>query len=513
MATLTPFPKFRALDADGNPLAGGKLYTYAAGTNTLKPTYTDSTESTANANPVVLDAHGEAHVWMSGAYKLVLKSAADVTQWTVDNIESYARTSEVIGLAASVAASAARIISANTTLNVPGTYPSIQDALTYLADKVITNGATVTIKLADGTYSMGGTSLNLNHAYGSKIQLIGNTANPTSCVLQWNGTSDGITVTNGNSIGLIDGITVKLPAKAFWPSNVAGILARNGASIILGAGIQVDNFYYGIAAQAGSYIYANRAVVDHAGDVGIWAFVGSTVDASYATSTNATDTVNNLGFGFQAEYGSALNCSNATASGCLIGGIASLSNSNVRALNATSNSNAGSGFLARDGGTIHCNGATANGNARYGVEQVGTSRVLAPAFTASGNTLGNFKQVAVLDNDTAGPRLNTPHGGALRIDASAQHFFHSDNGLQFEIATGPAQAVNHLYVHGGATGQEVVIGASGSDAVIDLALYPRGAGSYVRLGAGYVGSADAPIVGYILVKDNQGTIRKLAIIA
>jgi len=88
MATLTPVPKFQAFDANGNPLAGGLLYSYEAGTTTPLATYTDSTGGTPNTNPVVLDARGEASVWLADSpYKLVLKDATDVEIWTVDNVE------------------------------------------------------------------------------------------------------------------------------------------------------------------------------------------------------------------------------------------------------------------------------------------------------------------------------------------------------------------------------------------------------------------------------------------
>lgn len=87
MAVVTPTAKAQFIDAAGIPLAGGYLYTYAAGTTTPQATYTDSTASTANSNPIVLDSRGEANIWLSSAdYKFKLTDANGTEIWTVDNI-------------------------------------------------------------------------------------------------------------------------------------------------------------------------------------------------------------------------------------------------------------------------------------------------------------------------------------------------------------------------------------------------------------------------------------------
>ncbi len=87
MTVLSPFGPFRALDNNGLPLNGGKLYTYEAGTSTPKATYTDSSGAVANANPVILNSAGYANVWLgSGGYKFTLTTSTDATLWTIDDI-------------------------------------------------------------------------------------------------------------------------------------------------------------------------------------------------------------------------------------------------------------------------------------------------------------------------------------------------------------------------------------------------------------------------------------------
>lgn len=87
-AGLSPFPIFRAFDANGVPLVGGLLNTYQAGTAIKLATYTDETGGTPQTNPVVLDSTGSAPVWLgSAAYKFILTDSVGNVQWSADNIQ------------------------------------------------------------------------------------------------------------------------------------------------------------------------------------------------------------------------------------------------------------------------------------------------------------------------------------------------------------------------------------------------------------------------------------------
>jgi hypothetical protein len=88
MAGLSPTPKQQVFGTDGEPLVGGKIYTYAAGTSTPIATYTDYTAGTANTNPIILDSRGQANIWLLNtvSYKFIVRDATDVLLYTVDNI-------------------------------------------------------------------------------------------------------------------------------------------------------------------------------------------------------------------------------------------------------------------------------------------------------------------------------------------------------------------------------------------------------------------------------------------
>jgi hypothetical protein len=68
-------------------MVGGTLETYVAGSTTPATTWQDAALTTANTNPITLDARGECVLWLdrSIAYKFVLKNAQGVIQWTQEN--------------------------------------------------------------------------------------------------------------------------------------------------------------------------------------------------------------------------------------------------------------------------------------------------------------------------------------------------------------------------------------------------------------------------------------------
>lgn len=85
-------PRIQFFDTNGDPLSGGKLWSYAAGTTTPQPLYTDADLDPIHAatNPVILNAYGApaTNLYMSPTgYKFELTTALDVVLWTADEIE------------------------------------------------------------------------------------------------------------------------------------------------------------------------------------------------------------------------------------------------------------------------------------------------------------------------------------------------------------------------------------------------------------------------------------------
>ena len=93
--TIAPpmFLQFLNPNNTGAPAAGFQLFTYIAGTSTKQATWTDSTRTVQNANPLPLDSNGVGNVWGDPtlAYKFVWAPPNDTDPptspiRTVDNL-------------------------------------------------------------------------------------------------------------------------------------------------------------------------------------------------------------------------------------------------------------------------------------------------------------------------------------------------------------------------------------------------------------------------------------------
>jgi len=81
-------PRLQLFDANGNPLSGGKLYSYHAGTTTPLATYNSASGTGVNPNPALADAGGFLDIWLTclTAYKISIHAANDTVLSTIDNI-------------------------------------------------------------------------------------------------------------------------------------------------------------------------------------------------------------------------------------------------------------------------------------------------------------------------------------------------------------------------------------------------------------------------------------------
>ena len=139
-------------DGSGRPLSGGKLHTYAAGTLTLKATFQDQAGNIPNTNPITLNARGEATVYGSGNYRMILRDSKGNTIWDRDNIN-------VTDLSQSGGSSAIGFIQAGSNAVARTAQDKMRDTvsvLDYGADRTGATSAVVAIQnainaLAGGT--------------------------------------------------------------------------------------------------------------------------------------------------------------------------------------------------------------------------------------------------------------------------------------------------------------------------------------------------------------------------
>lgn len=157
----------------GVVLSGGLINTYAAGTTTPTATWTDSTGTVSNANPIVLNSAGRLNNVMiyftqGQKYKFIITDSASNTQYTLDNLSGINDTSTTSQTEWNSPSLAATYTSGGNTFTLSGNQTStfqvgrrvqLLDNGSYLYGNVtsstFTSSTSVVVLLDSGTLDSG----------------------------------------------------------------------------------------------------------------------------------------------------------------------------------------------------------------------------------------------------------------------------------------------------------------------------------------------------------------------
>lgn len=363
-------------DNNGNPLSGGLVYSYDAGTTTPRATYTTNAGNVAHTNPIVLDSAGRVpsggEIWLTAgvSYKFALYTAASVLIGTYDNVDGindvdlnaeyvvydppftggvatnvesklsqYPTITDFSSVAAAISAATGSfkvLVNSSITVQIPGDAPTLQAAVDCLAPN--NPQITITLNIQSGHNPASGISVS-NGDY-SQFRI---TSTDAEVVLS---------PSFGTSANFIYGLDAKLP-------RLACLVDANSKA----------NYGYAAWGASVGYVEANCGVKNTWGD-GCRAYGGSTIYAfdtiwtgcaknntfgsgiiSWGSTVFATgaDVSNSMYYGAQAAHGGILVIDNGTANNCF--------RYNLRATDA--------GWMSADGVTANYAGCAPGTNLPY----------------------------------------------------------------------------------------------------------------------------------------------------
>lgn len=234
MAIATPIPFLRARFCDrcNNPLAGGKVFTYEPNSLTPKDTYTAPISGTPNTNPIVLDAAGEADIYLAGRYRIIVQDRNgvviddrnDVGSWFSDSLDSqFQSINDYLDLQGAAVADAAQS-RVNLELDVIFNDANLSAATKLAAMQTYINGLNITaqqkLDIINGLVATGNTEITNLQSAINVAAAAGAGANGWTDLLI--ATADSSTQRVKNQ--LLDGLTNKKKTRI-----IAGALRNDGA--------------------------------------------------------------------------------------------------------------------------------------------------------------------------------------------------------------------------------------------------------------------------------------------
>lgn len=186
MSNLFTAGKFKELDSNGNPAEGYLVYVFLANSTTKTTTYQEFSQDTENTNPIVLDARGEANIWLPSnqSYKVTFTTPDDNLPlndpyptdggiWTVDDVQGGMSftTETIIGNRTLTVNDNGKILLADASLsNIVITPPAVADAgaqwIVYVI-RIDSSGNTVTFDPLGATPVDGQTTYPFTRQYQS----------------------------------------------------------------------------------------------------------------------------------------------------------------------------------------------------------------------------------------------------------------------------------------------------------------------------------------------------------
>ena len=195
------------------------------------------------------------------------------------------------------------------TLDVPGRFDSIEKAVGFISGATISDTATVTVQLAQGTYTLKG-PLSIGHSHGRRVVLKGG-KDPAKTILRFD-RGDGFVLDDGLSVR-IEGMTME--------GGQTGITIDHGAYAVLSSVILRD-FRVSVLAENGSTLIADRMSVEtEDGDWGVKLTSTSRGQLTNCliTRTKPSKSIKEKTFGVDAETGASVACRDCEVSGWMTG--------------------------------------------------------------------------------------------------------------------------------------------------------------------------------------------------
>ena len=232
-------------DDNGSPLAGGMLYQYEAGSNSVQQeTYTDAVASIANANPIVLDSSGrvptELYLINGSAYNLVLTDSHNTVLNYVDNVTGVQPAVAVQG----------PLLAVWKTFEEQPTYVS-PTQFNVLGDYTYEFAVANRVQLYDGTaYQFATCTAWTYTAPYTQVTVQTDNALPISTNIN----NVAISLLVSTSMTIDAGAVAYAPTNPYTQSGTVGLALNEAAGYIQGLNTRVDTLYKVLfASGSGAY--------------------------------------------------------------------------------------------------------------------------------------------------------------------------------------------------------------------------------------------------------------------